>query len=383
MLETANKPKNRDQTLDIFRAVAVLFVVLFHYTARLPLQVFGASESILPEFSFGWVGVYFFFILSGFCIFFTLERAPTVWTFFAKRISRIYPAFVAAALLLFAVDQVFPLPILPEYSYRDALPRFIDLVGNLFLMGGVFEWVNGSFWSITVEIQFYLLIGAMAMFIKQGARLARVFSYLSIVMGLLWLVVMFGSMQIDVLGKVALALKKGLIAPYLPFFALGVVGVQLKARATNSGILFVVLTVLSVAIVMVMSADEVDAFLTLQSLSTGLIVLGLVGIFSAYCVGWRLPHIPLFSNGMGHIGLLSYSWYLLHENLGFLLLDALNPALPYWASVVVTMLATYAAAVVFSKLFEWRFRAIVERMVGAALGVVAKLLPQKISEGLA
>ena len=57
----------RDVTLDIFRAVAILLVILYHYTARLPVTAFGAAEPLALPIVFGWVGVYFFFILSGYC----------------------------------------------------------------------------------------------------------------------------------------------------------------------------------------------------------------------------------------------------------------------------------------------------------------------------
>ncbi len=92
--------------------------------------------------------------------------------------------------------------------------------------------------------------------------------------------------------------------------------------------------------------------------------------------------MPFLSNGLAHIGLLSFSWYLLHENLGFLLLNALNPTLPYWLSVVVSMGMTYVAAVLFSKLFEWRFRKTAEAWFMAALKLFAARLPKKMGESL-
>jgi len=375
-------PKHRDQTLDIFRAVAVLLVVLFHYTARLPKEVFGASAETTVAFEFGWIGVYFFFIISGFCIFFTLERASSVGSFFAKRFSRIYPAFVAAALLLFAVDQVFSLPILPEYSYRDAAPGFIDLIGNLFLLGGIFEWVNGSFWSITVEVQFYLLVGAMALVLKSGTALARWFTYLALVLGTAWLMVELASTEIAALGKVATVLHKVAIAPYMPFFAIGVVGVQLKRNSSEFAYLFWLAAALSVAVVFVTSAQADNALFGMQSITTAFILLGLVGMFCAYCVGWRLPFIPVIGTGLAHIGLLSFSWYLLHENLGFLLLDALNPALPYWMSVIAAMVITFVAALLFSKVFEWRFRKPAEMAFTWLLAKIIPYMPKKMGESL-
>jgi len=381
-LNNAEKPQNRDQTLDIFRAAAVLMVVLFHYTARLPSEVFGAVPNAVVPFEFGWIGVYFFFIISGFCIFFTLEKAKSIGSFLAKRFSRIYPAFLAAAVLLFALDQVFGLPLLPEFSYRETAPSIVDLVGNLVLLGGIFEWVNGSFWSITVEVQFYVMIAIMALVFKQGEKLARLFSYAALALGTAWLLVELASSDIAIMGKLATMLQKTLIAPFMPFFAIGVVGVQLKRSPEAFAGLFWQLAALCFVIVVVTSAEGDVTLLSASSVSTGLIVVGLIGIFCAYCVGWRLPHVPFLSNGLAHIGLLSFSWYLLHENLGFLLLEALNPALPYWLSVIIAMGMTYAAAVMFSKMFEWRFRKTAEAWFMAALRLFAARLPKKMGESL-
>ncbi|GLQ16107.1 acyltransferase family protein [Maritalea porphyrae] len=381
-LNNAEKPQNRDQTLDIFRAAAVLMVVLFHYTTRLPSEVFGAVPYAVVPFEFGWIGVYFFFIISGFCIFFTLEKAKSIGSFLAKRFSRIYPAFLAAAVLLFALDQVFGLPLLPEFSYRETAPSIVDLVGNLVLLGGIFEWVNGSFWSITVEVQFYVMIAIMALVFKQGEKLARLFSYAALALGTAWLLVELASSDIATMGKLATMLQKTLIAPFMPFFAVGVVGVQLKRSPEAFAGLFWQLAALCFVIVVVTSAEGDATLLSASSVSTGLIVVGLIGIFCAYCVGWRLPHMPFLSNGLAHIGLLSFSWYLLHENLGFLLLEALNPALPYWLSVIIAMGMTYAAAAMFSKLFEWRFRKTAEAWFMAALRLFTARLPKKMGESL-
>lgn len=377
----------RDPTLDIFRAVAVIFVVLFHYTARLPREVFGATDSVLPAISFGWVGVYFFFIISGFCIFYTLEKAPTIWTFFAKRFSRIYPVFIAATVLLFALDQVFQLPILPEYHYREVAPTIVDMFGNLLLLGGIFEWVNGSFWSITVEVQFYVFIGMLAMVIKDARKLGIMFAYAAIVIGTSWILLTLLSEQFQVFSVLATVLQKVAIAPFLPFFALGIVGVFVKKDRRADRNLFWFLVVLSTMCLMIIGAKaEATAngynLLFDRNVFSAVAFLALAALFYAYCTGWQLPHLPFVSSGLAYIGLLSFSWYLLHENLGFLILGALNPALPYWLSVLVAIGATFGAAVLFSQAFEWRFRKLAEHGFSVVLDIAAKRMPKKLSDGL-
>ena len=102
----------------MFRGIAIPLVVLFHFTARLPAEALNISAGAPWPVFFGWVGVYFFFIISGYCIFMTLERSATVGVFLARRISRIYPAFFAAVLILFVFGLVAHIPSVPEAKKR-------------------------------------------------------------------------------------------------------------------------------------------------------------------------------------------------------------------------------------------------------------------------
>ncbi|NMA98037.1 MAG: DUF1624 domain-containing protein [Phyllobacteriaceae bacterium] len=44
----------RNQSIDIFRGIAILLVVLFHFTARLPQTALNITDSAPPRCS--WVG---------------------------------------------------------------------------------------------------------------------------------------------------------------------------------------------------------------------------------------------------------------------------------------------------------------------------------------
>jgi peptidoglycan/LPS O-acetylase OafA/YrhL len=58
---------------------------------------------------------------------------------------------------------------------------------NLVFVGEIGEWVNGSFWSIAVEIKFYILIALLAAVFKDSLRFTRVFSWLALVMAPVWM----------------------------------------------------------------------------------------------------------------------------------------------------------------------------------------------------
>ena len=371
---------SRDQTLDMFRAISVIMVVLFHYTARLPVHELGGEASQNLVVSFGWIGVYTFFILSGYCIFFTLGRSSSLISFFAKRFSRIYPAFFAAAVILFVIGQFYPLPHLPEYDFHEASPTVVDLIGNLFFLGGIFEWVNGSFWSITVEIQFYVIIGLATLMTSDRQVLARNFAYFSLAIGLVWVLLMLLSGQFAAFSLFAKVMQKLAIAPFLPFFALGVLGVQFASKHGDQKQfyrLFVQLSIVGAMVILMMQVGiEHDQSLS-QAFATCVLMLAMIVVFAIYCAGWRMPSFPYFSSAMAQIGLLSFSWYLLHENLGVLIISSFAPHVHYLVAVGVAIAATFAAAIAFSWCVEWRFRKLAEMCFENALAGMATIMSRK------
>lgn len=357
----------RDQTIDMFRGIAILLVVLFHFTARLPAYALNITEGAPWPVFFGWVGVYFFFIISGYCIFMTLERSATVGVFLARRISRIYPAFVAAVLLLFVFGLVAYIPSVPEAKFHVIPPNLLDVVMNLFFVGEIGEWVDGSFWSIAVEVKFYLLVALLAGVFHDRVRFTRVFAWLALIMAPIWAVsTLFSHVGTGPITPQSL-LKFLAIAPYLSFFAVGILGRQFEAGTTGTGKLLGANIAVSTAVVWIeaYSFELHDGWLT--ATVCALVYLALVGLFVRFVRGKTFPAVPGLSLGVAQVGLLSFSWYLIHENVGISMLTLLDLYVPAHVALLVTVIATFLLAIAFAALFEWRFRKPVERVAIAML----------------
>jgi len=357
---------NRDQTIDMFRGIAILLVVLFHFTARLPAYALNIAEGAPWPVFFGWVGVYFFFIISGYCIFMTLERSATVGVFLARRISRIYPAFVAAVLILFVFGIIAHVPSVPEAKFHVIPPGPIDVLMNLFFVGEIGEWVDGSFWSIAVEVKFYVLVAILAGMLHDRRRFAVVFGWMALVMAPIWAVSTFFSYLGSGPVTPQSMLKFLLIAPYLSFFAVGILGRQVELGAPLKGLLYANVA-MSTAVVWI----EAFAF----ELHDGWIIatccaiayFALVFLFLRYIAGKHFALPRMVSGGIAYIGLLSFSWYLIHENVGISLLYTFDRYMPAQLALLLVVVSTFSMAVVFAFLFEWRFRKPVEK---AALAVL-------------
>jgi len=135
--------------LDALRGFAALSVCLFHYTYSFTDSTGRAFD---PGFSwpYGLYGVDLFFIISGFVIFMTLENSRHVYDFAAARFARIYPAFLAALTLTTTVLLLSPLDMLK--------PTAMKFVANLSMMPLLFgqRVVEGAYWTLAFEAGFYL-----------------------------------------------------------------------------------------------------------------------------------------------------------------------------------------------------------------------------------
>jgi len=152
--------------LDVIRALAFLLVFVFHFGARTPQFIlpwngyyvnYGAWPTLswpLLWMPWGWLGVALFFVLSGFCIHLSYlhqSKPFTIKDFYWRRFLRIYPAYFLAMIVCFALMPWLQSPY--KHAYQ-LLPHLL-LIHNLFKC--TFLGINGVFWSLGVEVQFYLL----------------------------------------------------------------------------------------------------------------------------------------------------------------------------------------------------------------------------------
>ncbi|WP_157807209.1 acyltransferase family protein [Hymenobacter chitinivorans] len=144
--------------MDVLRAVAIVLVLISHW--------FPATNAVAD---WGGVGVTAFFVLSGFLITAILRRAAApvagnkrgsiVYSFFARRILRLLPAYYCALLLAWALK----LPYM-----REAWQWFVLHGANIFLFRQQ-QWGEGMghFWSLAVEEQFYLFWPAVVLLLPR------------------------------------------------------------------------------------------------------------------------------------------------------------------------------------------------------------------------
>lgn len=149
--------------LDLLRGFAALSVCLFHFTSGTNLVKL-YSPILQHSFEWGYLGVEIFFVISGFVIPYSLwgtdYHISGFGAFMRKRILRICPpAYVSILLVLLQWFLVGYLLHHPAARLLALTP--IQLSENLFFVIPFTHnsWVNGVFWTLSLEFQFYLVVG--------------------------------------------------------------------------------------------------------------------------------------------------------------------------------------------------------------------------------
>lgn len=155
----------RPNNFDLIRLFAAFQVVIYHGLEHLRLRE--AVDNISPiivEIIGVFPGVPIFFAISGFLISRSLERDTNLKQYITNRILRIYPAlyvcfFVSVAAVAWFSPTIFQnASLLSVATWSVAQLSIAQFYNPDFLRGFGVGVLNGSLWTITVELQFYVAL---------------------------------------------------------------------------------------------------------------------------------------------------------------------------------------------------------------------------------
>jgi peptidoglycan/LPS O-acetylase OafA/YrhL len=146
---------------DIIRLLAALQVVFHHTVSHLNID---ASNMFLFKISSYFPGVPVFFFVSGFLISKSFEKNPNLIEYAQNRALRIFPALIICTL--FSITSVYMTGyfINKEFSFIEmgawllGQITFVQFYNPEFMRGFGTGVLNGSLWTISVELQFYIAL---------------------------------------------------------------------------------------------------------------------------------------------------------------------------------------------------------------------------------
>ncbi len=166
--------RKRIQSLDALRGLAALSVCWFHLVHFNPWIHDGLLRT---SGSYGYLGVEVFFVISGFIIPYSLHRSNykirSYGTFLLKRLARLNPPYYVCIILAVALGLISNhIPGFKGEPFQlSARQLLLNLTYSVDIFGG--NWLNYVFWTLAVEIQFYLIVGLIYPLISNPSLVVR------------------------------------------------------------------------------------------------------------------------------------------------------------------------------------------------------------------
>jgi peptidoglycan/LPS O-acetylase OafA/YrhL len=314
----------RLESIDMLRGLAALSVAWFHIYQKNIMPLSGeASIAIANATSaHGYLGVPAFFIISGYIIPYSLRNVDLTpancGVYLGKRATRLLPTLAFVSLLTVALAMLATL--VPAFAGPVPAYSGWTIVSNILLIAPLVDepWILPVFWSLLIEIQYYVVIVlAMGLLARAHPRA--------------WL------------GLLGLLIVLPLVTPYAlhsfaswsACFAIGI-AVFLERRGAIG----------PWACVAIIVAGTAATVATNSAFYFAPIAITVAGLYFR-------GHVP---RALVRLGQISYSLYLVHYLIGlrsFRLLARLGEGdFYYWLCYAGAVLASILAAWIVFKLVE-------------------------------
>lgn len=162
----------RMRSIEGARGVAAFMVVLMHAANLMAVEQFSGHVGVAGIFGFGYVGVDFFFVLSGFIISFVhfedIGHHQQLTTYLKRRAFRIYPIY------WFCLALAIGILLAGRFVLHKNTPLGFgvnDIAGTLFLLPVSDPLFVEVAWSLQFEIMFYGLFAILILGKRLGSGL--------------------------------------------------------------------------------------------------------------------------------------------------------------------------------------------------------------------
>jgi exopolysaccharide production protein ExoZ len=302
-------------SLEVYRGFAALFVVLFHYHFY-SSEYLGHPATLSRLFEGGHSGVEFFFVLSGFIIYYThwrdIGRPATTLAFIKKRAVRILPMY-----WIIITFSVISFVVFSNWGISKGL-TFHNIIFDYFLLPTSGDLILAPAWTLKHEALFYAIFCLVIFKPTTGIALLS-----------LWQVAIFATNLIMLIEGWHLdnAYARYVLDIHNIGFGIGVlcgaISINSRVPTASRACLLLIFGIISVATLMGFESFENANFYGAQPfeeqiilsflylLAFAIVILASVGIER----NWRItPNSFLFT-----LGASSYVLYLIHDPLASLL----------------------------------------------------------------
>lgn len=340
-MSVAAVKKERLYHLDLIRFLAALYVVFYHYCFRgFAKDNYSILQfQSLEDFSkYGYLGVELFFMISGFVILMSARNSNLI-NFCISRFTRLYPAFWFCVLLSASVIALFGAPLF-SVNLKQVLVNMTMFNGFV----GV-DHVDGVYWSLMVELKFYILIGILLVF--RLIKYIEAFGWFLILVCVLQIFIPFSEANIALKTLYYLCFVKS-----SPYFVAGMFFFLLK---NNKSIIKNVLPILvsySLAIYLAFESTETRN-LRYDGVYNVYTVIFLITLFFIVMFLVSMDKLNIFNKKIFlYFGILTYPLYLIHQKIGYIIFNSFGLYINKWLLLFAVIMAMLFASYAINKYIE-------------------------------
>lgn len=330
----------KNNSVQGLRGFLMIWIVLFHYTSRYPALY--PSDDIYMPIHFengGDVGIVIFFIISGFFLakgLYNLERSKLKFLEFCKhKYMRLWPSYIISIIMIFICISLFGLP------GRESTITTL-LIDALFIYHPMVGYVDLAHWFIAHLIFVQCFLGFLYSVTKYDKR-QYLFRLLIVCFNVFYII-----LTVPQLSSHAIMV----IDTFIPFKStLAVlVGIGIYQYRKEKKHMDLLLTIFSVCILVLLLAQ--------------ILILVYFLLFYLLLDKDNTATKIIFQNKLIiEIGNMSFYWYLIHQNIGYILLNKINTlsggaTSEYWILIVCTVtfcmgyLVKFLETIVVNKIYD-------------------------------
>lgn len=322
--------------IDLLRFIAAVMVVFFHYTIDTHYEhgTFLINNNFVNSiFLKGNLGVRLFFLISGFVILMSAQFVSPA-KFIKSRIIRLYPAFIPICIITYIVGKLF------VATYNVSITDFfinLSLIGIIGSMAKV-QLVAGVYWTLIVEIQFYLFIYILLVLNKM--KYIRTFLVAWLTLSVL---TYYGELYFNyhtIFNKIRMIF----ITEHAFFFIGGCYFYLIKYQRKKFDMIMPLITLIFSLACFINHSNY-----TLSYASAG-IIISFYMIF--YWISLQNITFKKHQNLYKALGNLTYPLYLIHEIFGVIVIGALLPYINKPLLLILMIFTVVGITYVFNKYVE-------------------------------
>lgn len=355
----------RINEIDLLRFLAALSVVLFHYAFRGyasdGLSVLGYPP-LAPFAKYGYLGVDLFFMISGFVILMTAANA-NIKSFLVSRIVRLYPAFWACCTITFLTTLAIG---------RNHFSAFVwQYLENMVALGSAFSRgpIDGAYWSLAVEIQFYVLVAIVL--------IARKIHQTQFLLAL-WLA---GTVLVDLFPFTKL--QNFLVVDYSGFFIAGAACFLIWSQGLSLeriGLLLASWYLTLYQAIGVLPDFEYHYHTSMNCYVVAIVVTAFFGVM--LLISLRLTG-AFGKRRWLRLGAMSYPLYLVHQNVGFMIFNvasaAINRQLLFWGTILLSIGIAFLVHTLIEKRFASGLNRVLDSLDRVSLPTKNEYLAERVN----